>query len=224
MENGQREYCGLLPTVNVGRFADGVGYLLIGSFSGGEAAIQPALDALAEMKDAPGLILDVRANGGGNEGMAQRLAACFVQRPAVYSRHEKSAPDVPGGWSKPIDRVIAPAKDGPSFSGRVAVLMGPSNMSSCESFLLMMRHGARSQLVGARSRGSSGNPQPHDLGNGVTVYLPSWRDLLPDGTLLEGNGVVPDVDVATTPNGLTQSDPVLERALAWLRATEEKAR
>jgi C-terminal processing protease CtpA/Prc len=72
-------------------------------------------------------------------------------------------------------------------------------------------------LVGAQSYGASGNPNPHDLGNDVTVFLSSWQDMLPDGTPLEGRGVTPDVKVDTTPAQLEKSDPVLEAALKLLR-------
>lgn len=95
--------------------------------------------------------------------------------------------------------------------------MGPGNMSSCESFLLMMRQ-AGATLVGEKSYGASGNPKPHDLGNGVTVYLSSWNDMLPDGTPLEGRGVAPDVTVKATPAELEKGDSILDAALKILRA------
>jgi C-terminal processing protease CtpA/Prc len=82
----------------------------------------------------------------------------------------------------------------------------------------MMRHGAGARLFGERSGGSSGNPKPHDLGNGVTAFLPSWQDMLPDGTLLEGKGVEPDQVVKAAPGDFARGDPVLDAALKWLRS------
>jgi len=118
----------------------------------------------------------------------------------------------------PYDRVLEPNPDGPAYRGKVVVLMGPKNMSSCESFLLMMKQVPGCRLVGARSYGSSGNPKPHNLGNGVTVYLPSWQDLMPDGKLLEGVGVEPDAAVPARPSDFARADPVLEAALRVLRS------
>ncbi|HLQ38586.1 MAG TPA: peptidase S41, partial [Planctomycetota bacterium] len=63
----------------------------------------------------------------------------------------------------------------------------------------------------------SGNPKPHELGNGVTIVVPSWQDLRPDGTCFEGEGLAPDVEVAATAQDLEQHDPILERALELLR-------
>jgi C-terminal processing protease CtpA/Prc len=102
------------------------------------------------------------------------------------------------------------------------VLIGPKIVSSAESFVLMMKHGAGekgAKLIGDTTRGSSGRPMPHQLGNGVTVYLPSWEDQLPDGTPLEGRGVRPDIIIKALPRDLGKSDAVLEAALKALRRT-----
>ncbi|HVR75942.1 MAG TPA: S41 family peptidase [Planctomycetota bacterium] len=122
-----------------------------------------------------------------------------------------------GGFTKVFDRIVEPKKGRPAFRGKVAVLIGPHNMSSCESFILMMRESGRSRLFGERTQGSSGNPKPVELGNGVTVFLSSWRDMLPDGTMIEGRGIAPDEVVKADARTLKKGDPVLEAALRWLR-------
>jgi C-terminal processing protease CtpA/Prc len=86
-------------------------------------------------------------------------------------------------------------------------------MSSCEAFLLMIKQVSGCKLVGATSYGSSGNPKPVDLGNGVTVYLPSWKALRPDGTCFEGQGIAPNLPVNATPAELETADPVLQAAV-----------
>ncbi|MBZ0267328.1 hypothetical protein K8I85_04185, partial [bacterium] len=89
-------------------------------------------------------------------------------------------------------------------------------MSSNEAFVLMMKQAADCTVVGQRTFGSSGNPKPHELGNGVTVVVPSWQSLRPDGTCFEGEGLAPDVEVAVDVAELEQRDPILERALEIL--------
>jgi C-terminal processing protease CtpA/Prc len=83
----------------------------------------------------------------------------------------------------------------------------------------MMRHGAGAKLVGAKSGGSSGNPQPHKLANGVIVFVPSWKDMQPDGTPIEGKGIEPDVKVEPKKGDFVNADPVLDAALKYLRST-----
>ena len=199
--------------VATGRYDDGIAYILIPSWS--QAQQQGLEAAYAALADAKSVIVDVRPNGGGDELIAREFAGCFLDAPKVYSKNTIRRD---GHFTGPYDRVVEPNKARPAYRGNVVVLMGPKNVSSCESFLLMMRQVAGCKLVGERSYGSSGNPKPTDLGNDVIVYLPSWVDMLPDGTELEGHGVEPDVKIDAPANDLQKHDPVLQAALKILRA------
>ncbi|MBC8378734.1 MAG: hypothetical protein H8E62_06130, partial [Planctomycetes bacterium] len=54
--------------VSTGRFADGIGYIYIDSWSRHEIKdFDQLYTALKKFSDAPGLIIDVRGNGGGSE-------------------------------------------------------------------------------------------------------------------------------------------------------------
>lgn len=206
--------------VAVGRFDDGIGYVLIRSWAPqSPEGLRPAFEAIKEMQGARAMVVDVRPNSGGSETLARALAACFVAEPTVYSRSLIRDPDAHEGWAGPFDRVVEPGP-APRFHGKVALLIGPACMSSNESFILMMRHPGVRETFGEKTWGSSGNPKPHDLGQGVRVYLPSWKDLLPDGSALEGVGISPDHPVDWRPGG---TDPVLDAALRWLRGGAEGA-
>jgi hypothetical protein len=201
-----------------GRWDDGVGYLAIptwdrAALDGGNAVF----DALDELRDTRALVIDVRANGGGDERIAQELVGCFVAERRLYAKNVYRDPVSQSGFTAPRERWVEPNATRPRYEGRVAVLSGPVVMSSCESFLMMMKCVPGAVIVGAPSQGSSGNPRPHDLGNGVTVLLPSWKDLTPGGAELEGIGVPPDIKIATSPNDFQSIDPVLATALAHLR-------
>jgi hypothetical protein len=201
-----------------GRFEDGIGYILIDSWSSDRTeALEQAYAVIWECSDAPGLIVDVRPNGGGAEPLAQQFAGCFVDKPVVYAKHVYRSAKAASGFDEPHDRILEPNKYRPKYRGKVVVLMGQTNMSSCESFLLMMKQVPGCKLIGSTSYGSSGNPKPTDLGNGVTVYLPSWKDLRPDGTCLEGQGITPDIPITVTLPALESTDPVLQAALTLLR-------
>jgi hypothetical protein len=209
--------------VLTGRFPDGIVYVVITTWSPrNPAELERAYAALgdaAEGGGAKGVIIDVRPNSGGDERLAQQFAGCFVDRPRVYS---KNTIRKGGQWHGPYDRSVEPSASHPRVRAPVVVLMGPQNMSSAESFLLMMRQVPGCKLVGATSYGSSGNPKPHELANGVTVLLPSWKDMFPDGTCLEGVGVRPDVEVPADPATLRERDPVLDEALRILRGRPAK--
>jgi hypothetical protein len=199
--------------VCTGKFPDGIGYIYIDGWSHQHKEYYDQLYiALNEFADAPGLIIDIRGNGGGSEPIAQEFAGCFIDTPKVYAKHVIRDADAPGGFTPVSERRVLPNKTRPPYHGKVAVLTGPVVMSSCEAFVLMMKQVPGCVLVGEPTQGSSGNPQPYDLGNGVTVFLPCWKDMLPDGTCFEGIGIRPDILVKVRPDQITTTDPVIEAA------------
>ena len=201
-----------------GRFDDGIGYLAITGLPNDPAgALDMALKGIEMYAEAPGLILDLRLNGGGSETIAQQIAGCFVDEPVKYAQHVNRDPRAEGGFSKVYDRVLQPNANGPRYRGKIAVLTGGVVMSSAEAFLLMMKQTPRCKLFGETSQGASGNPKPHELSNGVVVFLPSWQAMTADGAAFEGVGIRPDVEIKATAADFKDRDPVLDAALAWLR-------
>ena len=88
--------------------------------------------------------------------------------------------------------------------------------------MLVMKQAGDCVVLGQPTYGSSGDPKPHELPNGVIAFVPSWQALLPDGTCFEGVGVPPDVEVAVNSSDFATTDPVLERALETLRTRDER--
>lgn len=193
------------PVTFAGEVA-GLPYLVITSWTSRNRDEQASADWLAEHCGGP-VILDVRSNGGGDERVAQWLAGHYISQRVVYARQRVRSPD--GTFSEMADRLLDPV--GPRCKGDVAVLMGPANFSSNEAFLMMMR-AAGATLVGAVSGGSSGNPRPVELSNGVVLRVPSWQAFDPQGHALEGVGLAPDIVVAWTGSG----DPVVDAAVTHL--------
>jgi len=135
----------------------------------------------------------------------------------VYSRNRNRDPEFLEGWSPVYERVVQAAPAADRLGVPVAVLVGRYCMSSCESLVLMLKGAPRVVTVGARTFGSSGNPRPTRLANGVTVWLSRWEDLTADGRLVEGVGVEPDVVVECGPDEFQTADPVLDRGLKEVR-------
>lgn len=204
--------------VHAARTDDDIGYILITTLSSArKGELEQVQDVLREYKDCKALIIDLRPNSGGAEPLAMPIAAWFIKGEKVYSKDVYRDPDAEGGFSEVLDRKIK-GNDPPNrFDKPVAVLSGPGIMSSAESFLLMLKQGEKVTLVGASSYGSSGNPKPFKLPNDVEVFIPAWKDMMPDGSILEGKGVPPDVKVKARASEFEDDDPVLKRAMGLLR-------
>lgn len=202
--------------VATARVGDDIGYLLITTWADGAESIRPAIDFLKNADRWRAIIIDVRPNGGGDEMLARKVAAHFVSEQVIYAKHRFVDPQQSNGFGQWQSRALEPIAGQKPFGGPVAVLMGPTNMSSNEAFLLMMRQCRQARLIGGKSLGSSGNPQPHELGHGISVMLPSWQSAFPDETLLEGRGIEPDQSISTSPADLAKHDAILAAAIEWI--------
>lgn len=201
--------------VTTAKLADGIAYIAFDDWSRRNGDwLGPALEFLDRLDPATPLIVDVRLNGGGDEGLAKSIAERFVEERFVYAKSLIRNAEAKEGYDGPFERVVEPA--GRRHTGAVAILIGEVCVSSNESFILMMRKPGLRETFGGTTGGSSGNPKPHELGHGITLFLPSWRDLTRDGKEIEDHGIEPDHAVAW-PGADESRDPVLDAAIAWLK-------
>jgi hypothetical protein len=200
-----------------GRTPEGIGYVMIPAWESAKE-VDAVEAALATMRDCKAIVVDVRPNSGGDELLAQRIAAWFVDGTKTYARNRYRERAGKNGFGPVLDRTITGnQEDGKRLRAPVAVLTSRYVMSSNEAFVLMMEQAGDCTTVGQRTYGSSGNPKPHDLPNGVTILVPSWQALKPDGTCFESEGIAPDVEVAVDAKGIGSADPILDKALSVLR-------
>lgn len=171
---------------------------------------------LEEARDARGVIVDIRHNGGGNLGNAQRLAAAFCDVPATYARERiKTGPgrDQFSAWY-PLQ--VTP-RGGERFTGKVAVLANRRTYSAANFFVQMARVLPNARLFGDMTGGGGGIPVFGELPNGWTYRFSASQAVDPDGRHLEF-GVPVDVPVALdTALARDGVDSIIEAALAWIR-------
>jgi C-terminal processing protease CtpA/Prc len=68
-------------------------------------------------------------------------------------------------------------------------------------------------ILGEQTGGSTGQPYYHSFDNGMKFQLSTKREYLPDGSLFEGVGIAPDIEVHTSAADLRNgSDPVMVRS------------
>ncbi len=201
-----------------GRTDDGIGYVNVHRLNSRELpkTFDSVLDKLA---DTRGLILDLRYNGGGSEPLAQQVAGRFVDKRRVYALHQYRSGPKHDDLTPKQQRVLEP-RDAWRYTKPVVVLQGQRTFSSAEAFVLMMAQCPQVTRMGDRTAGSSGNPRRIEVGGTITVNLPRWIAMDPQGRPFETVGIPPDVKVDAPPERFAGTrDPVLDAALKRLRRT-----
>ena len=165
----------------------GYAYLYLGSWK--EPVNQEALDlALARMRNAPGLIIDVRTNAGGTDQTALAFASRFTTRTFTASYVQIRMDSLVKEIEMPLARSISP-RGGWQFTRPVVVLSGRGAFSATESFVAAMRTLPQVTVLGDTTGGASGNPATFSLGSGWCFTVPRWLEFGPDKRPIEGRGV-----------------------------------
>ena len=197
-----------------------IGYIDLRSFapidfSDPEWPARRAADAaLALVGRTDALIIDLRANGGGDPGMVGYLASAFVgPERDVYNvfhardRRQSERPPVP----YPNATLQMP----------VYVLVGARTGSAAEAFAYTLQAAERATIVGAPSAGAANPGGELDVGNGWRIFV---SDATPINVLTggnwEGTGVIPDLPAEPGEALLRAQIAALEAALPRLPEAE----
>jgi len=82
----------------------------------------------------------------------------------------------------------------------------------------MVRDNHLATLIGETSAGTNGNLKTVPLPGGFSMRFTGMRVLLSDGTALQGKGIVPDLVVHPTLEGVRAGhDEILEVAIAYAK-------
>ncbi|MFA4876310.1 MAG: S41 family peptidase [Methanoregula sp.] len=193
------------------------GYAYIAIYEESYDVYQPfkaaMLDAIA--KKAPGIVIDLRYNSGGDDNIASCFAGWFVDAPVFYEYATKYDPG-----SRRFTRVseawTAPRPDG--YPGPVAVLVSPDTISSGEGLPMVFAKTGTGKIISwYGTNGAFGM-------NGLQAILPlGMYVVFPDGASLDRDGVI-QVDSNETLNGGIAPQirvPVNEDTIARAMAGED---
>ncbi len=170
--------------------ADGtVGLIEIPSFyvDGLEDNVRYAVEQLLASGDLQGLVLDVRENSGGYVHLMRNTIALFHNGGSIGSTSGRSEQEE---QQIPTDQVIAGVENLP-----LVVLISPETVSAAEMFAAGMQSLGRTRVVGMPSAGNTENLYSYSFDDGSRLLIAEVAYRLPDGTLIEGRGVLPDRQV-----------------------------
>jgi carboxyl-terminal processing protease len=165
------------------RLAGGIGYLHFSGFL--PTALDDVLQAIEDLHDAPALLIDLRGNPGGVFFVRKAIASQLVGERTLFMRYQMRD-EVEEAY---LDPVADP------YPGLVVILVDELSASSSEEFAGSLQVLGRATVVGSQTPGRCLVANIVQLPSGAILSYPNGQSQTPDGRLLEGNGVVPDVEV-----------------------------
>lgn len=186
------------------RMVHNIGYVRFNAF---DPALQDRMLAAVDgQSDAAGLIIDLRGNSGGFFQVRMALLERLVHDRVLLGSQEGRQ------YTEEIYLDPAPV----TYNGPIVVLVDELTASSSEEVAGSLQAIGRATIVGTQTPGKVLIAATAQLPTATFIY-PVAIFRLPDGTVLEGRGVIPDIEVALDRDLLLRgTDSQLEAALAHL--------
>jgi carboxyl-terminal processing protease len=182
----------VLPSGNVYIRFDGFQHMITKQFR----------EALQKFRDAPGLIVDLRRNGGGDLAVLLPIAGYFFGKKTLFAKDStrtgKPLSSYVGLFKLPLQLYVGrPGEQ--IYSGPVVILVDAHSASSSEVFAAGMQDTMRAKVIGSQSCGCVlGIAKPRVMKGGGVLEMSEVLWFSPKGRKLEGTGIIPDELVAPT--------------------------
>jgi len=185
--------------VQTEQLGDGVTLIRVVSFTRGVG--RQVRDAVAHLDSSAtaGVVLDLRGNPGGLLDEGVEVASVFLDGGPVVSYEHR------GRGLRTLD-----ANPGGDTATPLVVLVDGATASAAEVVAAALQDRNRAVIVGSRTYGKGSVQEPTRLSDGSALELTVGRYRTPNGRIIDGKGVEPDVYV----------DPAESPSVAEQRALE----
>jgi len=194
--------------------AGGIGYIRFNVFV--ISLMDRIRAAIRGMSGSLGIIIDLRGNPGGLGGMASGIAGVLEkEQTSLGTMHMRSGH---------INFAVVPQPN--PYLGPVVILTDGGSASTSEIFAGGMQEVGRALVVGERTAGAALPSYFQKLPTGALFQYAIGDFKTPRGTLIEGRGVAPDVEVKLTRRSLLDGrDAQLDAAIEQIKrhSNERKA-
>ncbi|MGD8330732.1 MAG: S41 family peptidase, partial [Acidobacteriota bacterium] len=177
---------------------------------------RPFDEALDAMRDADGIILDLRGNPGGVGGMVMGIGGHFVSEPVALGTMRTRNDEL--RFVANPRRIDSHGESVEPYDGPLAILIDSTSASTSEVFAGGLQAIGRARIFGQRSMGAALPSMMDDLPNGdVLQHAIADFVVTETGVRLEGRGVVPDEEIhLSRAELLAGRDPTLDAAIEWI--------
>ncbi len=202
-----------------GEIENSIGYIYIGpNLTGDASAWSAAIDMIVDkLKNCKGIIVDIRNNTGGNDGLGKVVAGRFTTEEKIYSYIKWRNGPKHSNFTDYISSTIVPLGNY-QFTKPVALLTNRKCLSSAEGTILMFRALPNVTIIGDTTAGASANPIELTLPNSWTYRVSRWIQYTADKKYFENIGLAPDIPIQISKADYDAgNDKILERAIQFIK-------
>jgi retinol-binding protein 3 len=147
--------------------------------------------AMAFIQHTSALIIDLRANRGGDPAVGAVLMSYLFDKP-VHFGDFLSRPD-----GAKTENWVSPHTTGARYAGDVYILVSADTISAAEGFAYDLQSVRRAAVIGERTAGAAHPAFDFRVGEHFTLTIPTTRSVnAVTGADWEGTGVIPNIAVS----------------------------
>lgn len=188
------------------RLSSKVGYIYI------ETLKRDSIDfIMKKLKNTKGIIIDLRCYPYDSPGY--QLGAYLMPLSTGFAKGTQTYfSDIGNFYFKDTLTIGKENKD--YYKGKIVILVNEETQSSAEFHAMIFRVAPNAIVLGSTTSGADGNASYFWLPGGIQTLLTGIGIYYPDGTETQRIGIVPDIEVKPTIEGIKAGrDEVLEKAI-----------
>lgn len=163
-----------------------------------------------ELRNTKGLIIDIR--NYPSTFVVFNLGSFFVSSTTPFVKFLNGNANTPGEFTVTKKLEISPSDE--SYQGKLIVLVNEFTQSQAEYTAMAFRAGNNTTIMGSTTAGADGNVSTIMLPGGLRTMISGIGVNYPDGKETQRVGIVPDIVVNPTINGIKNGkDELLEKAI-----------
>ncbi|PLX16985.1 MAG: peptidase S41 [Salinivirgaceae bacterium] len=168
-------------------------------------------DLWSKFKDTKGLIIDIR--NYPSDFVLYKFAELLVPNKTPFTKISNVIYKEPGLFK--FTRTLYVGDDNKDYyKGKVVILVNEKTQSSAEFHAMAYRTAPKALVIGSTTAGADGNVSEIYLPGGIRTLISGIGIYYPDGTETQRVGIVPDIEVKPTVEGIRAGrDEVLEKAI-----------
>ncbi|WP_185208858.1 S41 family peptidase [Chryseobacterium sp. C3] len=186
-----------------------IAYVYMGSVN---ADLLP--EVFEKIKNTKGLVIDFRSYP--SDFVVFKMGKLLKPESSDFVKFTNTSNSQPGLFTfTPSLKTQGTGKK--SYEGKIAILINETTQSSAEYHTMAFRTAPNAKVFGSTTAGADGNVSDIKLPGNISTMISGIGIYYPDGKETQRIGIVPDVEVKPTIDGIKYNkDEVLEKATKWI--------